>query len=135
MAREASQVLIRQGPACAEADAEISASAGSAAVLPGDAAFIGLKSSVGNRSGGRAGLHKGGGDRKVVRSVDITVHLALGIRRIGDKDPVDCACVRQDGAQYVVGPPGDPTASRKPASPRALRCIATAGIEVEIARD
>src|ERR1022692_3299952 len=62
------------------------------------------------------------------------VHLALGIGRVGDKDPVDRACVRQDmrrsgwtpGASDCVAEAGVAESSRRNAG---------AGVEVEIARD
>ena len=62
------------------------------------------------------------------------VHLASGIRRIGYKDPVDRASVRQDvrGSGWTLGRSHGVVEAGVAESPR---CIAGAGIEVEIARD
>src|ERR1035438_5845955 len=86
------------------------------------------------RSGGRAGLHKRGRDRIVIGCANSIVHLPLGIRRIGDKDPVDRACVRQD-MRRSGWMPGASDCVAEAGVAESPRCLAAAGVEVEIARD
>src|SRR5690349_1158795 len=62
------------------------------------------------------------------------VHLASGIRRIGDKDPIDGAPVRQD-VRSRGWPSGQSHGVAKTGVAQNSRGIAGARIEVEIAGD
>src|ERR1035441_10671641 len=62
------------------------------------------------------------------------MHLALEIRRIGHKDPVDRACLRQDVCRRGW-PPGQSHSVAEAGVAESSRRIAGAGVEVEIARD
>src|ERR1035438_7856210 len=86
------------------------------------------------RSGGRAGLHNRGRDRIVIGCANSIVHLALGIRRIGDKDPVDRAGVRQD-MRRSGWMPGQSHSVAEAGGAERPRRTAAAGVEVESARD